>query len=830
MKKKIFRLFIWATSLFLILVIAFAITLYVNRDRIQTVVLTEANKFLDVPVDVSEINVSLRKFPYASLKFTNVYCRGAQASQSDTLLFAKEMHFEFDLWNVFSDNLSIRQISLSDGTLHILRPANGKPNYEVWKKDTSQGSSSVFTLEQVNFKNFKTVQSEGSSHLHTSGFISILQLKGTFTPENFSITNESDLHIHSLTYNDSTYIRNIDARTYFTISGNLGDEKQIEISEGILKLDHQNISFSTSILNDKTSVSASLKNGNLEELQSLASAQSWYSHPTIALSGGGNIDFTGVFESNTSPQLKVAFSTQKATLQNGQKNSISNLNCTGSYTLKNNRDHLKISEFSADGKTGKVSGNLEVNDLTQPGIILNLQSDLDLSEWLIFIPIDTITNASGKAIVDLHFENKFKSLKNIKPEELKRAKASGQLNLDNISFAFKGADKKIENLNGNLAFAGNDLRVNSFSFKTGQSDIFLEGAFANVLNFIYFKNQRLRIDTRVRSSQLIMEDFLLGAKSTQSNDDDYDISFVRNLDLDLDLKVDKFHFENFDATGIQGQLDVRNGVIRGKNISLKANDGTFDGQFTIDTRNERMYTLAASLKAQSIDIHKLFESFKNFGQDVIVADNIFGTANLSVQYLSKMAPTLEIDVSTIEMTSNLSIEKGNLKNYDPLSALSDFASIEELKDVHFNHLENNISIQNSKIIIPKMDISSNVLDMGIEGKHGFDNSINYSIRLKLSDVLFNNRKNRKKQSEFDQHLDVVEEDDDPNIYIKMTGSVEAPSITLDRQNIGKSINQDLKNQKTELKNIFKKEPKETKTEDSGIQFDLFGEEEDIDKK
>lgn len=831
MKKKIFRLFIWALGLFLLLITAFAAVLYANRNRITSVVLTEANKLLDVPVDVAKINVSLQKFPYASLKFSNVYCRGAQASENDTLLFAKEMYFEFDLWNAISDDLSIRQISLSDGTLHILRPANGKPNYEIWKKDTSSSTSSVFTLEQVSFKNFKALQTEGSVNLTTRGHISSLQLKGTFSPTNFSISNEGDLKIHSLTYNDSTYIKELNIRPYFTLSGNLDNsERNINITEGLLKLDNQNLSFSTSIVGEKTTVNASISNGKLEDIQELSKQQSWYSHPSISISGRGTVDFTGVFEPNRPPHLKVEFSTKDANLKGIQESSISKVNSRGIYTLQNKRDHLSISEFSAQGKTGQITGSLDINDLTQPGIVLNLKSDIDLSEWLIFVPIDTLTETTGKVIMDLHFENQFKSLSNIKPEELKRAKASGQLGLENISFAFKGANKKIENLNGNLAFAGNDLRVNSFSFKTGQSDIFLEGTFANVLNFIYFKNQRLRIDTRVRSKELNMEDFLLEANSEQTEEDDYDLSFVRNIDLDLDLKVDKFHFENFDATSIQGQLNVNNGVISGKDISLNANDGTYKGLFTIDARNEQMYTLAASLNGESIDIHKLFESFKNFGQQVIAADNIYGTANLSVQYLSKMAPTLEIDVSTIEMTSNLKIQNGNLKNFDPLLSLSDFASIDELRDVHFAKLENNISIRNSQIIIPKMNINSNVLDMGIEGSHGFNNTIDYSIRLKLSDVLFSSRKKKNKQSEFDNHLTVVEEDDDPNIYIKMTGTVENPIITLDRKNIGKSINQDLKQQKQELKNIFKKEEKETKQDDSGIKFDLFGEEEEDDNK
>lgn len=326
-----------------------------------------------------------------------------------------------------------------------------------------------------------------------------------------------------------------------------------------------------------------------------------------------------------------------------------------------------------------------------------------------------------------------------------------------------------------------------------------------------------------------MEDFLLEGASSK-DDDDYNISFVNNLDLDLDLKVDKFLFEKFYATDISGQLTVKNGVIKGHQINLKANDGSYAGDFTIDARNETKYLLAANLSGNSIDIHKLFNSFNNFGQTVIVADNIYGTANLKVQYFSKMSPSLEIDVASIEMTSNLQISNGNLKNYDPLMALSDFADIQELKDVHFATLENNIGIKNSRISIPKMNIVSNVLDMGIEGSHGFDNTIDYAIRMKLSDVLFNSRKKKKKRSEFDDHLSVMDNQDDPNIFLKMTGSVDNPHIAIDRKNMGESINSDFKQQGQELKNIFKKEDKtEQKKEDSGIQFDLFGEDKDKEK-
>lgn len=822
MKKKIARILIWILSLSLIGIIIFAALLYANRESIKLAVLSEANTYLNEPVDVGSIDVSLKKFPYASLVFTDVYCRGAQAADQDTLLYSRQVFFEFDLWNVFSENLKIKHISLQDGTLHIIRPANGKPNYEIWKTDTSS-TSSIFTLEQVQLNNFKTFYLEEKAQFEVKGHTQQLELKGSFAADDFQIETQGNLDIDKLKYQDSTYLRNISARPYFTLSGNSQTENtKVQISNGILKLDQHNIAFEVGITTDTTIVKANFKQSRLEELQTLIAEQKWYSSKDISLKGIASTEFSGTFITDKSPEYSLQFSTSNTTLSGINGSSLNNVKCTGTYSIKNERDQLNISTFEAEGKTGTIKGSLSIDNLDKPGVNLELQSDLALAEWLIFIPIDTITQPEGTAIVNLKFRNQFQSLQNIKPEELKRASASGSLQLKDASFTFKNANKGIRNLNANLDFAGNDLRVNSFSFETGTSDISLDGTFENVLNFIYFKDQRLRIDTRVRSKELLMEDFLADGQTSSKTSQEYSISFVKNLDLALDLKVDKFRFSEFSAEKISGQLGIKNGVVKGENISLLANEGSYAGDFTIDTRTENYYILAANLNGKKINVHQLFNSFSNFGQDVIKAENIYGTADLSVQYFSRMSPGLDIDVSTIEMTSNLKIKDGNLKNYDPLMALSDFAAIDELKDVRFATLENNISIKDSRIFIPGMNINSNVMDMGLAGSHGFNNSIDYSIRLKLSDVLFNSRKRQKKHTEFDDHLTVMESEDNPNVFLKMTGSVDNPIISLDKKGVGKSINNDLKQQGKQLKNIFKKEDKEDKKEDSGIQFDLFG--------
>ena len=62
--------------------------------------------------------------------------------------------------------------------------------------------------------------------------------------------------------------------------------------------------------------------------------------------------------------------------------------------------------------------------------------------------------------------------------------------------------------------------------------------------------------------------------------------------------------------------------------------------------------------------------------------------------------------SSLNINSQLKIENGELIEFEPMYNLSDYVSIEELKNVKFATLENKIRIENERIIIPKMNINS----------------------------------------------------------------------------------------------------------------------------
>ena len=135
-------------------------------------------------------------------------------------------------------------------------------------------------------------------------------------------------------------------------------------------------------------------------------------------------------------------------------------------------------------------------------------------------------------------------------------------------------------------------------------------------------------------------------------------------------------------------------------------------------------------------------------------------------------------------------------------ALSRFVEVEELNHIRFSNLENNVLIKNSQVIIPVMDIQSNALDMLASGIHDFSNQYEYRLELKLSELLYSKARGAARRSEFDPADD---ESDTRTLFLKIYDNGSGPKVEWDREQAAKKIREDLKNEKSELKELLNRE-------------------------
>jgi hypothetical protein len=172
-----------------------------------------------------------------------------------------------------------------------------------------------------------------------------------------------------------------------------------------------------------------------------------------------------------------------------------------------------------------------------------------------------------------------------------------------------------------------------------------------------------------------------------------------------------------------------------------------------------------------------------------------------------MQSNLDIDLNSIKTHADVTIENGRLVNFSPMQSLSSFLKVEDLQDIRFQTLHNQIDIANEVIYIPGMEIKSSALDLQLMGTHTFDNEIDYHFTIALADLVAAKFKKHNKGYDNQAEFGPVEDDGrgKTKVYVSLTGTVDNPVVKYDKRAMREKIAEDMKMQKAELKQIFKQE-------------------------
>jgi hypothetical protein len=121
----------------------------------------------------------------------------------------------------------------------------------------------------------------------------------------------------------------------------------------------------------------------------------------------------------------------------------------------------------------------------------------------------------------------------------------------------------------------------------------------------------------------------------------------------------------------------------------------------------------------------------------------------------------------------------------------------KLSNLTFETLENTFYIANSKFVIPKMKIKTNVMDLVVYGWQHFDESLEYHFEFDFRDLKQNN-----KDSEFGIAID---DGVATRLFLKMFGTLSNLQFAWD-SDARKQFKKEQREQETqELKNMFKSE-------------------------
>jgi hypothetical protein len=136
----------------------------------------------------------------------------------------------------------------------------------------------------------------------------------------------------------------------------------------------------------------------------------------------------------------------------------------------------------------------------------------------------------------------------------------------------------------------------------------------------------------------------------------------------------------------------------------------------------------------NVDITKMLIKFDNFGQDVILNNNLKGIVSGRIKSYIRLHPDLTPVLSETESQLDIEIRDGSLIDFGPMQAMAGYFKDKNLRMVRFDTLRNKLTLKNGVLQIPNMNINSSLGFIEVSGTQSLDLKMDYYLRIPMKMV------------------------------------------------------------------------------------------------
>lgn len=793
----------------MIVALSGSILAYIYKDKIIQATVNELNKNIQTKIEVDKIDISIIKnFPQLSLSFSNVIIHESNPKSKNHLANLQRVYLSFSMTDLLRQKYVISHLDLEKGFVSLRIDERGNNNYSIFRFDsTSRDESVKFDLNNINldsvfvsFENKVSAQEYKILSQHSNA-----RLKSA--DDIYEIGINGDLLIEDLIFGKRHFFKNKNVTIAGKNSYNHKEKKYIiEPSKLIVENSFFEVKGYYSFKKDINKIDLTINNskGNIQTLISLLPLE--FTTELREYQSSGNVFFesriSGVVNEKTNPKVEVKFGINEASIFHpAYKEKITNVNLTGYFSngSKHNSSTslLKLSGVNLLLDNRKVSGNFLMENFDYPNLKIDAQGIIALEALLDFYPIANISNAKGTIDFDFELQGNSKEIK-ANPNSIR---TTGQMTVSDVFFKTEGLSEGIIINTADLLFNNNDLAVSNLTGKFGKSDFIVNGLFQNLISNIAFNKGMVVVEADLLSKYIDVDEFYSFIKSDNDKNKESNKT-ASNYKVFLECSIGKLKYRRFEPTRISSKVSFHYPWMNMENTQVNIAGGKLTSNTLFKLGEE--WKISSNTIFQNIYIDSAFYLCENFDQSFVTDKQIQGRLTGNVKLYLKLDENFNADPQSIQANIEAKISNGRLVNFEPMRKLSRFVEERELEDVRFSELSNTVFIENKTIRIPEMEIHSNVSNISISGSHSFDNFMDYRLAVPLKNF-------KRSQRDKDEAYGAIEEVNQGQtiLHLKLKGNSDDFKISYDTQKTKNKIKEDLKKEKKEFLDVFKK--KEDKT-------------------
>lgn len=788
---------------------------YFFKDQIKAKIAEAINESVDAKVSFKDADLSLFKnFPNATVGIEKLVIINKAPFEGDTLVSLGELNLKMSIKELFKgkeEPLNIQGISSTNGLVNIIFNKDGVGNFDIALKDKKEDKKSEeskpLSLKIQNYKieNFTFRYIDQGSKIKM--VIDSLNHEGTgdFTNSKLDLDTKTTAKV-SLDMDKMNYMKNVK----LTLDAVLGidlEKSKYTFKENKALINQLPLEFDGFIqmAENKQIYDLKFKTPTSSFTNFLGLIPSAYASSLDGVKTTG--DFTvdgfakGELTETTVPKFNIKIASNNASFQYPNlPKSVQNIvidtkiiNETG--ILNDTYVNLDKLSFRIDQDVFNAKANIK-NITVNPIVDAALKGTINLANLSKAYPIKMDKPLAGilKADVTTNFD-----MASVEKSQYQNIKNAGTMSLS----GFKYTDENNKSMNISTAlveFNPSTINLKQFNATTGKSDIAINGVLENFYGFM-FKKQELRGNFNMSSNQLAVDDFMTSGEPAKTETKTpakpaEAMKIPAFLNCTLNAKATTVLYDNLKLKDVSGKLLIKDEKATLENFRTSIFGGTIGLNGAVSTK-EKVPTFDMNLGFNQVDIAQTFTQLDMMKKIAPIAGIINGKLNSTIKLNGNLdAKELTPDLKSIsgDLIGQLLSTTVNAKNSTLLNALSSNVKFIDLNKVNLNDIKAALTFENGRVNVKPFDIKYQDIKATIGGTHGFDQTMNYTIKFDVPAKYLGTEANNliAKLSP----ADAAKLDNIP-INASLTGNFSNPKISTDMKTAVSSLTTQLVNQQKE---------------------------------
>ena len=752
--KRILKIFVAFIAVVLLLLLSVP---YFFKGEIEELIKKEGNKMLNAEFDFGGLDISLiRNFPLASLTIEDFYLKGVGQFENDTLLSAGELTAAVNVMSLFGDEgFDIRKILLDNVSVTAVVLPDSTVNWDVMKdsgeEEEIEESSSPFRikLQELVIDNFGLVYDDRLGNMYARIIGMDAECSGDFGSSRTLLELVASINALTFSMDGVPFINNARIAADMNVDADLENNK-FTLKENTLELNAIKAAVDGWVAMTDNGMEMDLRlNSNeigFKEILSLVPAIYTRDFEGLKTDGQAKLGAYAkgsLIGDSIVPEFNVELDVKDAMFQYPSLPAgVSGINVAANISNPGgslDRTVVKVAplSFVMANNPFSVSATLST-PMSDMQFDVAAKGVLDLGKVKEIYPLEEMA-LNGVVNADMGIKGRMSSIERGMYDKIA---ASGNVRLTDMLLAMDGMPD-IEIKKSLLSFTPRYLQLDETVVMIGDNDLTVDSRFENYIGYL-LKGSTIKGNLNVRSNSFNLNDFMADdnavADETEaiSAPDTAALVVIRvpeNIDFAMNAAFKELAFGNFTFRNVNGNLDIDEGKVDMKNLSLETMGGKVVVNGFYKAPAEVQPEFNASLKLSDIVFAQAYKELGVVQKMAPIFGGITGAFSGEMKINTKLDETMSPELHSLEGSGLLTTKDVSLDGVTVIQQVADILKKPELKKTSVKDVRVEFSISDGRVITKPFDVKFGDCRMNVSGSTGLDQTIDYVGKITIPESL-----------------------------------------------------------------------------------------------